>query len=74
MPARSEAQRRYLNMKFGHDWAKKHGFDNKGKLPAKAKRKKGQPPQRGGPQSTSDRERLSEAFRKHGKKQKARRA
>jgi hypothetical protein len=37
MPARSEAQRRYLNMRFGHAWTKKHGFDNKGKLPAHAK-------------------------------------
>jgi hypothetical protein len=44
MPARSEAQRRYLNMKFGHAWTKRHGFDNKGSLPAhvgdKAARKK----------------------------------
>lgn len=46
MPAVSEAQRRYLNMKFGHTWVIEHGFDNKGKLPAhvmkgmKAKRKK----------------------------------
>ncbi len=37
MPARSESQRRYLNMRFGHDWVKKHGYDNKGKLPAHAK-------------------------------------
>ena len=36
MPAQSEAQRRYLNMRFGHKWVKKHGFDNKGKLPAHA--------------------------------------
>lgn len=33
MPAKSEAQRRYLNAHFGHKWVKKHGFDNKGKLP-----------------------------------------
>lgn len=32
MPAKSEAQRRYLNMKFGHAWVKEHGFDNPGKL------------------------------------------
>lgn len=32
-PAVSEAQRRYLNATFGHDWVKEHGFDNKGKLP-----------------------------------------
>ena len=33
MPAKSEKQRRYLNWKFGHEWVKKHHFDNKGKLP-----------------------------------------
>jgi hypothetical protein len=33
MPARSEAQRRFLNARFGHAWTKEHGFDNKGKLP-----------------------------------------
>jgi hypothetical protein len=33
MPVRSEAQRRYLNMKFGHAWVKRHHFDQKGKLP-----------------------------------------
>lgn len=36
MPAKSEAQRRYLNAKMGHAWVKAHGFDNKGKLPKKA--------------------------------------
>lgn len=39
MPARSESQRRYLNMKFGHGWVKAHGFDNKGRLPAHAKKR-----------------------------------
>jgi hypothetical protein len=34
MPAKSQAQRAYLNAKFGHAWVKKHGFDNPGKLPA----------------------------------------
>ena len=33
MPAQSQAQRAYLNLKFGHQWVKKHHFDNKGKLP-----------------------------------------
>jgi hypothetical protein len=33
MPAKSEKQRRYLNVHFGHKWVKAHGFDNKGKLP-----------------------------------------
>jgi hypothetical protein len=40
MPAQSEAQRRYLNMKFGHAWVKRHGFDNKGKLPKHVKKKR----------------------------------
>jgi hypothetical protein len=43
MPAVSEQQRRYLNMRFGHKWTKKHHFDNKGKLPKHAKRKQGAP-------------------------------
>jgi hypothetical protein len=38
MPAVSEAQRRYLNARFGHDWVKAHHFDNKGKLPAHIER------------------------------------
>jgi hypothetical protein len=33
MPARSEAQRRFLNARFGHAWTKEHGFDNRGQLP-----------------------------------------
>jgi hypothetical protein len=37
MPARSQAQRAYLNMKFGHAWVKEHGFDNPGKLPKHVK-------------------------------------
>lgn len=44
MPAKSQAQRGYLNAKFGHAWVKEHGFDNKGKLPGhvgkKSKKKK----------------------------------
>jgi hypothetical protein len=35
MPARSEAQRRYLASRFGPAWMRKHGFANEGKLPAK---------------------------------------
>lgn len=35
MPAKSRAQRAYLEAHFGHDWVKKHHFDNPGKLPAK---------------------------------------
>lgn len=41
MPAKSQAQRRFLNWKFGHKWVKKHGFANKGKLPKRVKRRKG---------------------------------
>jgi hypothetical protein len=36
MPAKSEAQRRFLNARFGHSWVKKHHFDNKGQLPQHA--------------------------------------
>lgn len=40
MPARSEAQRRFLNWKFGHAWVEQHHFDNKGSLPARVDRAK----------------------------------
>lgn len=40
MPAKSQAQRAYLNMKFGHAWVKKHHFDNKGKLPKHVAKKR----------------------------------
>jgi hypothetical protein len=40
MPAESQAQRAYLNMKFGHDWVKQHHFDNTGKLPQRVGKKK----------------------------------
>lgn len=39
MPAKSQAQRAFLNVRFGHSWVKAHGFDNKGKLPARVKKK-----------------------------------
>ncbi len=65
MPARSEAQRRYLNAKFGHEWVKRHDFDNKGRLPKRSKR-----PQKRG--KGSDREALMEAFRRRGKKRGSR--
>ena len=38
MPAVSQAQRGYLNAKFGHAWVKAHHFDNKGKLPGHVKK------------------------------------
>ena len=40
MPAKSQAQRAYLNAKFGHAWVKAHHFDNPGKLPARVGKKK----------------------------------
>jgi len=35
MPARSEAQRKLIYARFGVAFARKHHFDNPGKLPAK---------------------------------------
>lgn len=48
MPSVSEAQRRYIYAHFGPDWAKLHHFDNKGKLPSRARvnKKKRKPPKR----------------------------
>lgn len=40
MPARSEAQRRYLYAHFGSAWVHKHHFANKGKLPKRVSRGK----------------------------------
>jgi hypothetical protein len=40
MPARSEAQRRLIYARFGAEFAKKHHFDNPGKLPARAKKRR----------------------------------
>ena len=40
MPAKSEAQRRKLNAKFGHAWVKKYHFDNPGKLPSRKRKGK----------------------------------
>jgi len=34
VPAVSQAQRAYLNARFGHAWVKAHHFDNPGKLPS----------------------------------------
>ena len=39
MPAKSEKQWRYLFVKFGKAWDKRHHFNNKGKLPKQAKKK-----------------------------------
>jgi hypothetical protein len=35
MPAKSDKQRAFIYATKGEDWAKKHHFDNKGKLPEK---------------------------------------
>lgn len=40
VPAKSEAQRRFLFARFGKAWAKRHHFNNKGKLPKRSRRKK----------------------------------
>lgn len=39
MPAKSQAQRKFIYATKGAKFAKAHHFDNKGKLPAKAKGK-----------------------------------
>jgi len=39
MPSKSQAQRAYVNRKFGHAWVVAHGFDNPGKLPKHVKKK-----------------------------------
>lgn len=44
MPAMSQAQRAYLNARFGHAWVKAHGFDNKGKLPGHVQKPKAKKP------------------------------
>ena len=40
MPARSQAQRRWAYGVKGAKWARKHHFNNKGKLPARVKKRK----------------------------------
>ncbi len=41
MPAKSEAQRKYIYAVKGKKFAAAHGFDNKGKLPSRIGKKKG---------------------------------
>lgn len=38
MPAKSQAQRKFLYAKFGARWVQKHHFDNPGKLPKRVKK------------------------------------
>lgn len=40
MPAKSRKQRAWAFAVKGPAWAKRHGFDNKGKLPKRARKKK----------------------------------
>jgi hypothetical protein len=40
MPARSQAQRRWAYGVKGAKWARKHHFNNKGKLPARVRKRK----------------------------------
>lgn len=40
MPAKSEAQRRWAFGVKGKAWARRHHFNNKGKLPARASRRR----------------------------------
>lgn len=39
MPAVSQKQRAYLYARFGEAWAKRHHFDNPGKLPLRARKR-----------------------------------
>ena len=40
MPARSQAQRRWAYGVKGAKWARRHHFNNKGKLPARVRKRK----------------------------------
>ncbi len=40
MPAVSQKQRAWMRIHKGGAWMKAHGFDNKGKLPMRVKKKK----------------------------------
>lgn len=80
MPVKSQAQRGYLNAKFGHAWVKRHHFDNKGKLPAhvgggkakKGKAMKGKSPGFGNAAGTLGGKSAAGAYKgKHGKKHKS---
>jgi len=39
MPAKSQKQRGFIYSHFGPAWAKKHHFDNPGKLPKRVSKK-----------------------------------
>jgi hypothetical protein len=38
LPAVSQAQRGFLAAKFGPEWMRQHGFDNKGPLPMRVRK------------------------------------
>lgn len=40
MPAKSQKQRGFIYARFGAAWAKRHHFNNKGKLPKRARKRK----------------------------------
>jgi hypothetical protein len=40
MPVKSQAQRAFLNARFGHAWVKRHHFDNRGKLAKRARKRR----------------------------------
>lgn len=40
MPAKSQAQRKYLYARFGAAWVKAHHFDNRGKLKKRVRKSK----------------------------------
>lgn len=40
MPSVSQSQRAYLAKHMGVEWMRAHGFDNRGKLPARVGKKK----------------------------------
>ena len=65
MPARSEAQRRFMFGVKGEKFARAHGYDNKGPLPKKSKRRKGKG--RGQTSDQAGREELIRAFKKKGR-------
>ena len=65
MPAVSEKQRAFIYATKGKAFAKRHHFDNKGKLPKRSKRSS-----RNG--KASDRDQLMEAFRRRSRKRRHR--
>lgn len=59
MPATSQAQRRWVYGVKGKKWAKEHHFDNAGKLPARASKKK---PKRKGKKKPKPKPRMPKGY------------